>query len=290
MDIMENIKSGATFIADTASEFAESISEKNRIRQQMNHLKKFIKNQTATRDQAYMELGRYFFENLREGASPENEALCAVIDETTAGISKASLKYMDLVNLQNETKIRSENAEKLKKIVAEKANIAAQNAKAQGAELAEKAKAAAAEGAKKAKEAAASGAQKAKDFAADTAQKAKDAAADLREKAAEKSFDIKEFTVEKAEEIKEKTENMIDEVKEKAEEIKETAAEKKDAAADDIGKELEKDAESAYDSDDIETLIAAEQERLKTAEQSAVTESAPPASSADEESPENFEF
>ena len=80
MDISKGIKEGLEFISDTVSEIASSVAEKNRLRVQLNHLKRLIKTDSATRDQAYIELGRYFFENMREGTTPENEAICAVID------------------------------------------------------------------------------------------------------------------------------------------------------------------------------------------------------------------
>ncbi len=202
MNITENIKNGCCFIADTASELAESIAEKNRLRAQLNHIKKLIKADAATRDQAYAELGRYFYENLREGAAPENEALCAVIDSTSERITKASLKYMEVLNLQNETKIRSENAEKLKKVMAEKAAIAADKAKVQGAEFARKTKEFAADAAEKAKEAAAEKAGQVKEFAKEQAEKAKGAAKDA-----------KDLTVDKVEEVVEKATETVDDIK-----------------------------------------------------------------------------
>ena len=145
MDISKGIKEGLEFISDTVSEIASSVAEKNRLRVQLNHLKRLIKTDSATRDQAYIELGRYFFENMREGTTPENEAICAVIDAANDRISKASLRYVELLNIQNDTKIRSENAEKLAKAVSEKAAAAAKVAKEKGAEAFDKAKASAAE-------------------------------------------------------------------------------------------------------------------------------------------------
>lgn len=171
MDIKENIKNGVNFTVDTVSEIAASIAEKNRIRGQLNHIKKLIKTDSATRDQAYIELGRYFYENLREGASAENEAICAVIDASSDRISKASLKYMELLNLQNETKIRSENTDKLKKIVAEKASETAKAAKEKSAELG-----------KKAKDLAYQGVEKAKDIADGIKNKANDTVDDVKER------------------------------------------------------------------------------------------------------------
>lgn len=171
MALKENIKSGVNFTVDTVSEIASVVAEKNRIRGQLNHIKKLIKTDSATRDQAYIELGRFFYENMREGASPENEAICAVIDATSDRISKASLKYMELLNLQNETKIRTENTEKLKKIIAEKASCTAKAAKEKSAELG-----------KKAKELATQGVEKAKDIADGIKNKADDTVDDVKER------------------------------------------------------------------------------------------------------------
>ena len=170
MALCENIKNGVEFVGETITEIAASIAEKNRLRVQLNHIKALIKTDSATRDQAYIELGRFFYENLREDAAPENEALCVVIDSANERISNASVKYLELLNLQNETKIRSENAEKLKKAVAEKAAASAKAAKEKGAELS----------------------QKAKDAAADAVSKAKVTAADLKGRAVETVSGVKE--------------------------------------------------------------------------------------------------
>ena len=176
MEMKDNIRSGLTLVGDAVSEIATSIAEKNRLRTQLNHIKGLIKSDSATRDQAYIELGRFFYENLREGASPENEAICAVVDAASERISAASVRYMELLNIQNEIKIGAENTEKLKKIIAEKADFAAKAAKDKGTELAAKAKDAAADAVVKAKEA---------------AEKAKLAASELKDKAADTVEDVR---------------------------------------------------------------------------------------------------
>lgn len=180
MEFSENIKSGLAFIGDTVSEISSSIAEKNRLRAQLNHIKSMIKTDTATRDQAYMELGRYFYENMREGTSAENEAICAVIDAADARISRASIAYVELLNLRNDTKIRSENAEKLAKALSEKASQKAKIAKEKGSEALDKAKGFAA-----------ATAEKAKTTATDFADKAKATAADLKDKAADTVESVK---------------------------------------------------------------------------------------------------
>lgn len=141
MAITTNIKNGIEFVGETITEIANSLAEKNRLRVQLNHIKGLIKEDSATRDQAFIELGRYFYENLREDTTAENEAICAVIDAANDRISKASLRYVELLNIQNETKIRSENAEKIAKIVSEKATATAKAAKEKGAVAFDKAKA-----------------------------------------------------------------------------------------------------------------------------------------------------
>jgi hypothetical protein len=170
MELKDSIKSGFEMVSETVSEVASIIAEKNRLRTQLNHLKTVIKGDSATRDQAYIELGRFFYENLREGASPENEAICAVIDASSERITRASIKYAELLNMQNELHIRTENTERIKKALAERAAVAADAAKEKSAELSQKAKAA----------------------AADYVEKAKDAVTELRDKAADTVEDVKD--------------------------------------------------------------------------------------------------
>lgn len=213
MDIKNNIKCGLEFVSDTVSEIASSVAEKNRLRVQLNHIKGLIKSDSATRDQAYIELGRYFYDNLREGTTAENEAICAVIDAASDRISKASIKYVELLNIQNDTKIRSENAEKLAKAMAEKASVAAQAAKEKGAEAFDKAKA----------------------TAADLSEKAKATAAEFKDKAADTVGNVRErFNLERNGEVEEliaAEQEKLDEAKDAAEEAVEEAAEKAENVA-----------------------------------------------------------
>ena len=239
MDISKSIKDGLEFIGETVSEIASSVAEKNRLRIQLNHLKTLIKTDSATRDQAYIELGRYYFENLREGATPENEAICAVIDAANDRISKASLRYVELLNIQNETKIRSENAEKLAKAVSEKASAAAKVAKEKGAEAFDKAKVKGAEAF-----------DKAKASAADLAEKAKETASDLKDKAADKADDLRDrFDPNRNEDLEDliaAEQAKVENAAEKVEEAKETVVEAVEEAAEAVIPEVT-DEESPED-------------------------------------------
>lgn len=222
MEISKNLKDGLEFIGETVSEIATSIAEKNRLRIQLNHIKSLIKADSSTRDQAYIELGRYFYDNLRDGTTAENEAICAVIDAANDRISKASLRYVELLNIQNDTKIRSENAEKLAKAVSEKAAAAAQSAKEKSAEAFDKAKASAADYAEKAKVSAADFAEKAKSTASDLKDMAADKAEDLKTRFdPTKNDDLEDLiaaeqakAADAAAEVKEAAEEAVEEVKE----------------------------------------------------------------------------
>ena len=239
MSLTDSLKNGACIVADTASEIAESIAEKNRLRAQLNHLKKLIKSDSATRDQAYAELGRFFYENLRENASPENEALCAVIDTTSERITKASLKYVEVLNIQNETKIRSENAEKLKKIMAEKAAVAADKAKVQGAQFARKTKEFATDAAEKTKVAVQENAEKAKEYAKEKAEKVKTAAKEAKDATKDKVEDIVDKATEAVDDIKTNSEieALIAEEQQKIAQAEEAAEVAEEAPAQEIAEE-----------------------------------------------------
>lgn len=265
MAIVDNIKTGFGFAADTVSEIASSIAEKNRLRTQLNAIKKIIKNDTATRDQAYIELGRFFYDNLREGASAENEALCAVIDTANERISKASLKYIEVLNLQNDTKIRSENAEKLARAIAEKTRATAQTAKERGAVFAENAK-----------EFAAEKAAVVMDFAKEKADEIKEKGSSLIDKEDDYADIVKENAEAAVEAVEVKAEQAIEDAKEAAKAVEETVAEAAEPAKPDPEQSIE-----------IEQLIREEQEKLKAVQQAPVEETPAP---GEEESPESFDF
>lgn len=237
MAAKDDFKNGACLVGGAISEFTHTLVEKNRIRAKTNRLKQIIKGDSQLRDDAYIALGKYFYENLREGASEENEELCKVVDKTNLRIEKASMRYIELLNEQNDLKVQSENAEKLKKALAKKAE--------------------------QAKEAAS-------DKAKDLTQKAKETSQEITQKVKDKAVDLKNKAANKAEDVKLDIEDAADEVVDSVEEVFDT--------------ESALDIESA----DIERLIKEEEEKIKSAEVSAVSETEE--KKADEESPEDFTF
>ena len=178
MDIKNEFKNGVKLCADAATDVAQALVEKSRLKAKANRIKQVIKADTELRNQAYIELGRYFYETLREQADTECEALCVVVDKTTARIDKASRRYVELLSDSSDVKLKSENTEKIKKIVTDTAEDIKDKAKETG---------------KKAKNKATDLGGKAKIKAQDLSAKAKVTVADLKDRAKDKAQDFKAF-------------------------------------------------------------------------------------------------
>jgi len=170
MAIKDDLKSGVKLATDAATDVVQALVEKSRLRANANRIKQVIKSDTDLRNQAYIELGRYFYENLREHAGDEEEALCVVVDKTSHRIRKATQKYIDTISLLDDTKLSGESAQMLKAAVADKATKVKEKAK----ETTDKAKAKVSDFSDKAKLKAQDIAMKTKETAAHISYKAKD--------------------------------------------------------------------------------------------------------------------
>lgn len=252
MAIKEDLKSGVKLAADAATDAVQAIMEKSRLRANASRIKQVIKSDTDLRNQAYIELGRYFYENFREQAYESEEALCVVIDKTSKRIAKATQKYVDIIATLDDTKLTGENSDKIKAIVAERATLVKEKAKA----TTDKAKAKVSDLSDKAK-------IKAQDFA----MKTKETVADISYKAKDKVQSIK---------VLDTTDEEIEELI-FGDEIEMDAPDK--FVADDIDGEFEDEFDEVVE-DSVET----------TSEVEKAEEKAPAFLDCDEESPEEFEF
>lgn len=189
MDIKNDIKNGVKLVSDAATDAAQALIEKSRLRASANRIRQIIKSDTTLRNQAYIELGRYYYENLRENAQTEQEELCVVIDKTSARINKASKKYVEMLSQSSDTKIQGENAQKIKQIVTDKAEKVKTTTESKVADVKQKAKDVTAKTKEKAKDVTA----KTKEKAIDLSAKAKETVADLSDKAKDKMDDFKAF-------------------------------------------------------------------------------------------------
>lgn len=193
MDIKNDIKTGFRLAADAATDIAQALVEKSRLRAKANRIKQIIKGDTELRNQAYIELGRYYYDHLRENADAEQEALCVVVDKTTARIDKASRKYLELISQSGDVSFSTENTEKFKKAVADKADDIKDSATAKAKDIKNKAKETATDVGSKVKEKASDVGSKVKEKAQDLSAKTKETVADLGDKAKGKVDDFKSF-------------------------------------------------------------------------------------------------
>lgn len=120
MAITNDIKSGIKLTADAVTDVTQSVIEKSRLKAKANRIKQVIKSDSIRREQAYMELGKYFYENHRELMTKELDEPCMIIDKTTIRIDKATKRYFEILAESDNITLCSENTEKIKKIVCDK--------------------------------------------------------------------------------------------------------------------------------------------------------------------------
>ena len=175
MAITNDIKSTVKLTADAVTDVTHSVIEKSRLKAKASRIKQVIKSDTLRREQAYMELGKYFYENHRELMTKELDEPCMIIDKTTIRIDKATKRYFEVLAQSDSISLSSENTEKIKKIVCEKTDELKKNT---GEKLSETK-------------------AKAKDLTGKTKEKAKD----IAKKAKEKIDDFKAYVAPDEDEV-----------------------------------------------------------------------------------------
>lgn len=65
------------------------VAEKNHKAAMINRIRIVIKNERENTARAYVALGKYYYEHLRDAQNTETEALCRSVDESTQRINKA---------------------------------------------------------------------------------------------------------------------------------------------------------------------------------------------------------
>lgn len=209
MDIKNDFKAGVKICADAASDVAQALVEKSRLKAKANRIRQVIKSDTELRNQAYIELGRFFYENCRDNANEECESLCTVVDKTTARINKATHKYLELLGDSGSIKLSGENTEKIKKLLAQKTEKIKDTTQEKVSDIKDKAK-----------EKASDLGSKAKSKAQDIKAQAKETVAELSDKAKDKVDDFKAF-ISPDEDIEEgiESDGILDDMPGEADEI-----------------------------------------------------------------------
>lgn len=163
MAITNDIKTGLKLTADAVTDVTQSVIEKSRLKAKANRIKQVIKSDTQRREQAYMELGKYFYENHKDLIPSELSQDCIIIDKTSFRIDKATTRYFEILAEYDNIKLSSENTDKIKKIVCDKTEEFKKNTGDKINEVGTKTKAKATELSGKTKEKAKDLVEKAKD-------------------------------------------------------------------------------------------------------------------------------
>lgn len=121
MAFKENFKNGLDLVGGAISDIASILNEKNKLRAQCVRIKQIIKHDTDSRDNAYIELGKYYYRHFKGEDNVDTKDCFEIIDRMNHRIEKASLKYVQLQDAYNSLKVQSENAEKLKAALSSKA-------------------------------------------------------------------------------------------------------------------------------------------------------------------------
>lgn len=90
MNVMKNF-------AGSVTRAVNFVVDKNRMAALINRLKIVIKNEKETQARAYIELGKYYYENLRDPENETTEKFCGAVDEAGRRLKKAFARLDELV-------------------------------------------------------------------------------------------------------------------------------------------------------------------------------------------------
>ena len=85
-NVIDTAKKGITDAVDY-------VVDKNKTHARLNRIKLIIKHETDIVAKNYIELGKYYYENLRDFDSEENKKRCEIIDRAKCNIDKARARY-----------------------------------------------------------------------------------------------------------------------------------------------------------------------------------------------------
>lgn len=83
-------------VTGSVTKAVDYIVEKNRKAALVNRIRIVIKNERETEARAYVALGKYYFETLRDAQNEETEALCKAVELSEQRMKKAFLKLDEI--------------------------------------------------------------------------------------------------------------------------------------------------------------------------------------------------
>ncbi len=83
-------------VTGSVTKAVDYVVEKNRKAALVNRIRIVIKNERESEARAYVALGKYYFENLRDAQNEETEALCKAVELSDQRMKKAFLKLDEI--------------------------------------------------------------------------------------------------------------------------------------------------------------------------------------------------
>ena len=90
MDVFKNL-------ADSVTKAVDFVVDKNRRAALINRLKIVIRNEKDVEARAYIELGKYYFENLRDPENSRTEPLCVAVENADRRLKRAFAKLDEML-------------------------------------------------------------------------------------------------------------------------------------------------------------------------------------------------
>ena len=84
-------------VADSVTKAVNFVVDKNRKAAMINRLKIVIRNEKEIEARSYIELGKYYYENLRDASNEKTEPLCAAVDNADRRLKRAFTKLDEMM-------------------------------------------------------------------------------------------------------------------------------------------------------------------------------------------------
>jgi hypothetical protein len=90
MEIFKNV-------AGSVTKAVNFVVDQNRRAAMINRLKIVIRNEKEIEARSYIELGKYYYENMRDASDERTEPLCAAVDNADRRLKRAFLKLDEMM-------------------------------------------------------------------------------------------------------------------------------------------------------------------------------------------------
>jgi hypothetical protein len=84
-------------VAETVTKAVNFVVDKNRKAAIINRLKIVIRNEKEIKARSLMELGKYYYENMRDPSNERTEPLCMAVDNADRRLKRAFMKLDEMM-------------------------------------------------------------------------------------------------------------------------------------------------------------------------------------------------